>query len=215
MLERVRIRIDAWHARLARCRPYWTTFREVGNSPASQAVILVPLIGYWIIFNEYIADHYANLTGQLMPRAQNGPPVRLLWTYLGLCSVAVASALYRWRCPSEVKRYPAAPEYIGAVLSHVSPAELGRIQKLLQRSDAATQLTAENLLRAANPSSAQQEAWKRSIMQLYFDDRNRSSPIVRMVAAGCYMLGFLILGCLSIEVFFRVVGVMLRTTFAG
>ena len=215
MLDRVRLRIDSWHARLARRGPFWTALREVGNSPASQAVILVPLIGYWIIFNEYIAGHYANLTGELMPRAQNGPPMRLYWTYLGLCSVAAASALYRLCCPSEVKRYPDAAEYIGSVLSHISSAELGRIQKVLQRSDLATQLTAANRQKIANPSSEQNDAWKLEILDLYFDDRDRSSPIVRMIAAGCYAVGLIILVWLSLEVFWRVVQVMFRAMLAG
>jgi hypothetical protein len=218
MLDRVRIRIGAWHTRIARRRPFWTGLRSVGNTPAAQAVILIPLLGYWIIFNAQIADYYANLTGEVMPRAQSGPPWRLFATYFGLCFVAVASALYQWRCPSEIKLYPSASEYVGRISPEMSEIELARVRKILQEADIATQLTAENRDRAFGDPPLPLESpgrVKRDLLQLHFDLCNRSSPIARMIVAGCYGFGFLILVGLSLEVFWRVTRAMFRTMLAG
>jgi hypothetical protein len=77
--------------------PYWTSFRTTSNTPAARAVILIPLIGYWIIFNAYVADH-TKFTRFLFPHgpATGHLPWRLFVMYFGLCLVSVASALYQW-----------------------------------------------------------------------------------------------------------------------
>jgi hypothetical protein len=40
-------------------KPFWTKLRIIGNTSPAKAVILVPLIGHWIIFNNDLMDHAA------------------------------------------------------------------------------------------------------------------------------------------------------------
>jgi hypothetical protein len=38
----------------SRWPPYWLQVRSVSNSTAARLTILIPIIGYWIIFNDYL-----------------------------------------------------------------------------------------------------------------------------------------------------------------
>ena len=213
MLNRVQNQIKAWHTGLFLRRPYWTSLRSVGNAPAAQAVILIPILGYWIIFNEHIAGRYANLTGEVIQGAQGNPPWRLFLTYFALCFVAVASAFYRWRCPSEIKLYPAESEYVGRISPEISGIELMRVKWRLRTvmkkasvdmSDYKKQLKRHPLHSFKPPAMASREI-PLSVLKLC----NRSSPIARMIVITFYAVGFLILFLLSLEVFWRVTKAML------
>jgi hypothetical protein len=100
--------------------PKWTRLREIGNSSATKMTILIPLVGYLIIFNQNVVG-LLTLSRELvgMPAHQE-PSTRLLCMYFGLCLIAVGSIVYNVLCPSIVKRYTSAPEFIGNELAHVS-----------------------------------------------------------------------------------------------
>ena len=219
MLNEVQNQIKAWHTGLFLRRPYWTSLRSVGNAPAAQAVILIPILGYWIIFNEHIAGRYANLTGEVIQGAQGNPPWRLFLTYFALCFVAVASAFYRWRCPSEIKLYPAESEYVGHISPEISGIELMRVELALKNGDEESQRGYERLQKAIETApvtqlQAARDGVKRNTLLLYFKLCNRSSPIARMIVVTFYAVGFLILFLLSLEVFWRVTKAMLRAMLA-
>lgn len=50
--------------RLARFDLPWTTLREVGNLSAVKATVLIPLIGYLILFNQNVVE-YLRLSPEL------------------------------------------------------------------------------------------------------------------------------------------------------
>ena len=93
----------------------WSHLRAIGNSVAAKVTILIPLIGYLLIFNERLAA-YSTLIKQLVgfyqPDAQIGVSPRLLLIYFGLCAVAVGSAIYALFCPTQVKSYGSSAGYV-------------------------------------------------------------------------------------------------------
>jgi len=92
--------------------------RSIGNSYAARLAILIPLIGYWIIFNDFIVQH-VRLWLETIGLSADEPqtvPWRLLKLYFGLCFIALATVIYRWRCPEQVKLYATASEYIAALV---------------------------------------------------------------------------------------------------
>lgn len=117
--------------------PHWTDFRAVSNTAAARAVILIPLIGYWIIFNDYIVE--CTRLSRFLYRDGTEPanyfPLRLFFVYFGLCFVAVASTLYQWRCSPEIKLYPTATEYVGSIFPHISGIEEVRVEQALREGD--------------------------------------------------------------------------------
>jgi hypothetical protein len=87
----------------------WSRLRPVGNSLVVKLTIIIPVIGYLIIFNDKLAG-YANLISEFGGNDRLGLSVspRLFQIYFGLCFVAIASAVYSLACPSIIKRYPSA-----------------------------------------------------------------------------------------------------------
>ena len=48
----------------------WTDLRGISNSSAAKSTILIPLVGYWIIFNEYVVN-WLQLAHQLEGKPSN------------------------------------------------------------------------------------------------------------------------------------------------
>jgi hypothetical protein len=66
----------------------WTTLREIGNLSAVKLTILLPAIGYLIIFNENVIE-YLKLSPELGLDSQSSTiSIRLLTIYFGLTFVA-------------------------------------------------------------------------------------------------------------------------------
>lgn len=86
----------------------WSRFWTVSSSRAARMTVLIPLIGYLIIFNAKIAE-YLHVIRELggSPNDVSVSP-RLLLIYFGLCAIAAAVAIYSWRCPNAVKYYGSA-----------------------------------------------------------------------------------------------------------
>ncbi len=69
--------------------PKWSAFNNISNSLAARSTILIPLIGYLIIFNEYVVK-YLDLVVELGGSKASDPVTispRLLLVYFGLCEL--------------------------------------------------------------------------------------------------------------------------------
>jgi hypothetical protein len=84
--------------------PRWHHLRAFGNSPVVRATILVPVLGYWILFSEYIYN--------LIKLRE---PLTTLWKvytlYYGLSVLGLGSIIYQLTCPEKVKRYATAVDF--------------------------------------------------------------------------------------------------------
>jgi hypothetical protein len=95
--------------------PRWSRLRGTGNSLPVRLTVLIPVVGYLIIFNSYIVK-YLELAkefggAQAMENASVSP--RLLLSYFGLCAVALGSVIYDRFCPDEVKHFGTSAAYVG------------------------------------------------------------------------------------------------------
>src|SRR4051794_29582873 len=102
----------------------WSNLPGISNSYAAKATILVPAIGSWIVFNETLV-HWLRLATQFREGTAGGEvPRRLLWLYLGLVLIGIASAVYSWRCPRVVKKYGDAEDFINGDGEATSPSQV-------------------------------------------------------------------------------------------
>jgi hypothetical protein len=83
--------------------PLWVRLRFVSNSSAAKATILIPLVGYLVLFNEKVVD-FLNLIKELNGTHDAGVSYRLILLYLGLCGIALGVMIYGWFCPNEPSR---------------------------------------------------------------------------------------------------------------
>lgn len=95
----------------------WSTLRAVANSRFATATMLIPLIGYLLLFNGTIIDYlrlaqdFAGIEGGDPNQRSIQTINKLYFTYFGLCGIAVGSLIFRLRCPRPNKLGSTAEEY--------------------------------------------------------------------------------------------------------
>lgn len=165
----------------------WSDLRGISNSYAAKSTILIPLVGYWIIFNESVFTWL-----QLAQQIGGYPPsdqTRVRWLYLGLCSIALATFIYAWRCPREIKKYGDYKDYLNGDKPAISRDEIDTIRGELEMSG----------------YSEVRSASEGDVLTIYYMDLDNSEWGSRVAATALFAIGFLILAWLSLRVFAMVV----------
>lgn len=189
----------------------------INSAPFSRAVILVPVIGYWLIFNDHLLKQFGDLWAELVPPAEPPKkPWRLLWTYFGLCMVGAGSAIYHVFCPPEIKRYPGNTDYVAAIAPHISDIEVERVNVALEKGDASSRSMLRNFMEQAEvplkmrPEERRERA-RRDQLTAHFDLLNRSWFPARVAAFTLYVAGVITLLVPAWDIFLRVA----RSVLAG
>ncbi len=149
------------------------------------------------------------------------PPWGLYYTYFGLVSTGVGSAIYQIACPSVIKLFATASEYT-ATASQISSEEITRVKQELKNGDPQS-VTLLNDIDAGYDSRRKfiykfpstRESFQdlaqidleqaRSMLLAHYDYCNRSRAVVRRIVALLYLIGLGLLSYQSIVIFFRVV----------
>jgi hypothetical protein len=171
----------------------WTDLRGISNSSAAKSTILIPLVGYWIVFNES-AVHWLQLAHQLGgsdPMDRISP--RLLWLYMALCAIAAGTFIYALRCPPEVKKYGDYKDYVNGDGPAMTMLTLKEIEESLEREG----------YYELGPTH------KNDMLDVYFSHLNLLHPASRLVVTILFFFGFTILTVLSAQVFIRVFRLMI------
>lgn len=195
----------------------WTNLRSAGNSSLVKATLLIPLLGYLVVFNENFL-HFIQISKELVgmgtPNSGGPIPFRLMATYFGLCFIAVGSALYNVFCPQEIRRHATAAEYIGQGGEKMSILEMRAIEGFVERGDelATTSLgnfrLRENSRPFPNDPTEHRERLRLSegaVLDIYFHMLNRKHPNARTACGAFFALGFTFLLVPSLDIFVRVI----------
>lgn len=194
--------------------PPWSSFFAIAHSVAARSTVLIPLIGYLIIFNDNIVQ-YLNLSPALGPHAPVGHvSFRLMLVYFGLLFVAAGMGLYAIACPSETKYYASAHAYVGGIQDSINKYSISRIENEVANSD---EQFAQQFWRARDASrgatiDAEKFAGRNGILHVYYELKNYSRPNARRCTALLYAAGFLILLIPSADVMLRVFRLLVRAT---
>jgi hypothetical protein len=186
----------------------WTSLRTLSNSQVTRSAVIIPLIGYMLIFNDKIS-RFLNLAAELGgSESISGLSPRLLWIYFGLCFVAFANALYNFCCPREVKEYPSASAYLIGETESLGETALSAISSRLSRSD-----MKEDYQKVMNYYAGRPTEYRKELLRLNFDFLNTRHRSVRILSAISYIIGFLCLGVPSAQVFVRVLRMLAHSVF--
>lgn len=84
----------------------WSALRRVGNLPLMRAVMFAPVIGYLIIFNDYVFGFLKQvfINAGVHPH-EDVSVANIYFLYYGLICVGVASILYALSCPASIVRF--------------------------------------------------------------------------------------------------------------
>lgn len=191
--------------------PLWTLLRPIGNSWPARLTILIPLVGYFIVFNDALShSRLTELVGEFDVRAETlGLSVspRLFQVYFGLCFVALASALYGLGCPEVIKRHPSAGEYVATEGDHLGEYGVREIEVTLAKADPDfdrfRQRIQNRISSQYSPQEAVAEIKIASLVAWYNAENRRRAPLQLLVAC-FYALGFLALLIPATKVFLKV-----------
>jgi hypothetical protein len=198
--------------------PLWTTLRPVGNSWPARLTILLPLVGYFIIFNDALAQsQFVNLIREFEGRTPASLglsiPPRVFQIYFGLCFVAAASALYAWWCPSVVKRHSSAGAYLANEGVHFGEFSVRPLEIAFAQSDVKFDKFRQDVQARISAEYTVQEAFaevKSAALHGYFDTENSRHGFWRGLIAVLYGIGFAILSIPAAKIFWRVCNVLYR-----
>jgi hypothetical protein len=185
--------------------------------------VLIPLIGYMVIFNEYILPYLQLSKAIFEGHAHIGEAAhvsaRLIAIYFGLCFLGMGSLTYQLACPAEVKRFGTAPDYISTWLPHMGEVSLRRIESRLEANSASKPdfvgiRDREQLRLLRSPRTALDDTHRKywpDVLEIYFEYLDETRWIARIFVFLCDSLGLIFLAIPSAEVFYRVTTVAVQT----
>jgi hypothetical protein len=192
--------------------------------------MLMPAIGYIIIFNDDLREHlqlWRGVFGSGEVLATDAVPWRLLLIYFGLVALAVGSILYQIFCPVEVKRYASDMDFIADVEAYGSSGLKHRIAKNLARDKivGSAFMTFERIrddiekharaLGIGQPESKADTDDLRNTLSLYFHTIDASARAARGAITILYSVGFVLAGIPSVSVFFYVLFYSIRAAIGA
>ncbi len=72
----------------------WTNLWAIGNKPVARLVIVIPILGYWIIFNRSLESYLSLKWDREIHNTGADVPWKLLSSYFSLCFSKAAIAPY-------------------------------------------------------------------------------------------------------------------------
>lgn len=113
----------------------WAVLRTIGNQKIIQFTILVPAIGYYIIFSTQFCDFTATDIDIGISCIDSRPSKKTFELYFAFVSLGLASLFYTLSCPKIIKQYENNTDLIDAEEPHLSNSEIKKyslnIYKLL------------------------------------------------------------------------------------
>jgi hypothetical protein len=198
----------------------------VSNTVAARAAILVPLIGYWVVLNDWLIKKFSVLSPQLVGQIP-AVPWQLFATFFGLWLVGAGSGVYLCCGPGEVKLHATSGGYAGEVAARISFLEMERVCDVLAQGDDGSRARLKEINESVylgppsdKPRSEEDRArgreqqW-RDLLQAHFEFCNRRFAAARFAVAVLYGLGFTALAIPSVVIFYRVSCVAMRRGFAA
>jgi hypothetical protein len=191
----------------------WSKLRRVGNSSAAKVTILLPLVGYLIIFNKNVAD-FLHLASQFVgaPDTPFGVAPKLMLVYVGMCAIALGVVTFGSCCPAEVKAYGHPTPYVLDASRVTKDFEFEKLEDALRGS-----VYRNEYIRMRDryerdlgpPISEEQKAHiNNGVLHLYFRLLNNRWPAARWLTGALYVVGFVFLAVPSLGVFVRVLKII-------
>lgn len=99
----------------------WVSLSAIGRSRIVSLTIIIPFVGYLLLFNDFVFDYLrfakrvlidSGLTGDIIDAQDSFSLNNLYLLYFGLLFIGLASSLFAIFCPEEIKQHKLANDYI-------------------------------------------------------------------------------------------------------
>jgi hypothetical protein len=193
----------------------WSRLRGIGKSPAAKVTVLLPLVGYLIVFNDSVAK-FLHLASEFVGStdAQFGVAPKLMLVYVGACAIALGQSIYGICCPGEVKSYGHATPYVLDASRVTKDFEFEKLEDALRSSVYRTEYLRmrDRYERSPGPpiTEEQKAHINNGVLHLHFKLLNNRWSAARWLTGGLYLLGLVLLAIPSVGVFLRVLAIIYR-----
>lgn len=205
--------------------PAWDSIRKIGQTRALRLTIFVPVIGYMILFNQQIV-HVFELSKHLFANVSHIPlddaigtvspetKTRLFYFYFGLTFLGLGSILYQLFCPRLIKEHASDREYVREEINLITETRAESLANYLQHNRSGMRSHAEYSqqrhyikVNEKDPEERKRKLESETIdlMVDFWRVENRSSPLSRSLVLIFYVVGFVMLGIPSVQMFKKVV----------
>jgi hypothetical protein len=205
--------------------PTWEVIRTIGRSKIMTLTILIPFLGYMIIFNEHLI-HLFELSDGLFSSSTTSSSTnqnvvsedsktRLFYFYFGFTFLGLGSLLFQFFCPNLIKEHGSDREFIK---EEVSLMTIKRTESLLRFIEVKVpekidelSLLSTDFSFAVNGLKSNEEKIKNAketiinLMLMQWQFEVLSNKTARRSVSVFYVLGFIILAVPSLEMFCKVV----------
>jgi len=182
--------------------PTWSSLRAIGNSPAAKASILIPFIGYLILFNKRLVEALAFRCIDSPCQEQILFP-NLYYLYFGLTIFGLGSFLYQVQCDPRIKRFANVEDYVLSVRDITTNLELEHHQQVIDSLTGDAAATRDFLgAQLADPDLA--PSIKLDILTRHYRALDSSKIVGRLLVSVAYLFGLGLLAIPSITTFIQV-----------
>jgi hypothetical protein len=100
----------------------WSSLSGIGNSRLAQLTVLMPVVGYLVLFNSNLSLWFETVIPQ-RPTTETASiweklfENNLVYLYLGLLVFGLAVSLFNIAAPRQIKQFPATKDYIQSMVS--------------------------------------------------------------------------------------------------
>lgn len=104
----------------------WSALSSIGNSRLARLTIIMPFVGYLIVFNSTLSEYFSTILPADLGQDADGLLTflysrNLYFLYFGLLLFGAGVALFNIVAPSQIRRFPATESYIAAMNAIKTP----------------------------------------------------------------------------------------------
>jgi hypothetical protein len=205
--------------------PTWELLRSFGNSKFAKLSILVPIFGYFIIFNDifississsmewacFAFESAACTNGNIADLDAEFTLRKVVNIYIALSAIGLSTIVFQVLCPHEVKKFWHSENYV-AETTKVFHHEFNRrirlvLDKNVPKDTSRIQGTFDHYKKHDRPKAS--EMYDRDILSLWFGFQNTRFAAARWICFVLFVIGVVLLTYPTIVVFMKVCSIML------
>lgn len=104
----------------------WSALSSIGNSRLARLTIIMPFVGYLIIFNSTLSEYFSTILPVSLGQDDDGILTflysrNLYFLYFGLLLFGAGVAIFNIFAPSQIRRFPEIGSYIAAMNAIKTP----------------------------------------------------------------------------------------------
>lgn len=193
--------------------PKWSTLRVIGNSVPVRATVVMPFIGYLILFNSHVVDALRPVI-EIVPHCADGNCTqslmwsRLVFLYFGLMFLGAGAFIYQLRCDPKIKHFDTAEAFTASVSSVVTESDLLIYQEVIERVGRPN-LATRDFLAAELADLDQAPRLKLAILNKLYRTLDDGHYFSRLSATLCYFIGFSLVLFPSMQASFQILASLL------